>query len=74
LDFPLPPKPKPKYLGKIKNSGGGLGSTDSTTLMRFQNNLERGVQLSGYGYLPPLVVNSLVTYNQIRAAYRRTSR
>jgi len=54
----LPPKPKPRYTNKIRNSGGVLGNEVGN--MRYQNNLGSGVQLAGYGYCPPLLISSLV--------------
>jgi hypothetical protein len=56
--LPLPPKPKPKYVQKIRNSGGF--QSDAIGGMRNQDNLVRGEQLAGLGYCPPLVINSLV--------------
>lgn len=56
--LPLPPKPRARYSGRIRNSGGIAGNEASA--MRFQDNLEAGVSLSGYGYCPPLLVGTLV--------------
>ena len=56
--LPLPPKPKARYSDRIRNSGGLAGV--GTMNMRYQDNLGAGVQLAGYGYCPPLLVNTLV--------------
>jgi hypothetical protein len=39
LNESIPPKPKPRYSKKIKNSGGSNAS-DGTSLLRIQNNIE----------------------------------
>lgn len=54
----VPPKPKPRYSRKIRNSGGI--STEHTGMMLFQNNLEAEAQLAGYGFLPPTAINATV--------------
>ena len=57
--MPLPPKPKPKYSERIRNSGGGIQG-DMGSAMRYQDNMTHGVQLAGFGYGPSLAVHSFV--------------
>lgn len=57
----IPPKPKPKYSRRIKNSGGI--NSEGTGMMLFQNNLEAEAQLAGYGFFPPLVLHAAVKYS-----------
>lgn len=54
----VPPKPKPKYSRRIKNAGGI--NSEATGMMQFQNNLEAESQLAGYGFFPPIVLNTTV--------------
>ena len=54
----VPPKPKPKYSRRIKNSGGI--NSEGTGMMLFQNNLEAEAQLAGYGFFPPIVFHATV--------------
>lgn len=54
----VPPKPKPKYSRRIKNAGGI--NSEATGMMMFQNNLEAEAQLAGYGFFPPIVLNTTV--------------
>lgn len=56
--LPLPPKPKPRYSGRIRNSG----TLSESAGLRYQDNMSQGVPLAGYGYFPPLLVASMVCF------------
>ena len=60
----LPPKPKSRYSERIRNNGVGVHS-DSTGLMRNQDNVAQEIQLAGYGFFPSLCISSMVHSSNI---------
>lgn len=64
----MPPKPRPKYSQRVRNSGG-INPPESTSMIRNQNNVQSGVLFAGSGYIAPLAINTFVFGLSCRAAF-----
>ncbi len=64
----MPPKPRPKYSQRVRNSGG-INTFESPSMIRNQNNVQSGLLFAGPGFMAPLAINTFVFCLSCRAVF-----